>query len=215
MFPKDEQVKTYKEILANGQTRQSALNSLAYLGVKAPTGVFSAVVDSLSDKDISTREAAVAAIASMASAVKDESMDGLKSLLKDSHAGVRAAAASALGALGKSAAACSKDVSELLTDDAEDQSGLPLQIGNGAKRAIPQLRLPKCAAVKALGMMGDDAYIEKISEAHTDTNWEVRLCVAEVLGMMGDRATREADALKGLLNDDMYPIRAMACWALG
>merc|ERR1719221_2106177 len=163
MFPKDEQVKTYKEILANGQTRQSALNSLAYLGVKAPTGVFSAVVDSLSDKDITTRQAAVAAIASMASAVKDESMDGLKSLLKDSHAGVRAAAASALGALGKSAAACSSAVSELLSDDAEDQSGLPLQIGNGAKRAISQLRLPKCAAVSALGLMDDEAHTGKIS----------------------------------------------------
>lgn len=211
MFPKDEQVKTYKEALADWRTRQSALNSLIYLGAKAPTGVFSAVVDSLSDKDISTRQAAVAAITSMASAMKDESMDGLKSLLKNTDAGVRAAAASALGPLGK----CSEAVSELLTDDAEDHSGLALQIGNGAKRAIPQLRLPKCAALSALGLMGDGAYTEKISAMHTDANWEVRLCVAEVLGIMGDKAASEADALKGLLSDDMYPVRAMACWALG
>jgi len=215
LFLKDIKVNTYNDLLADAKTQQSALASIAQLGTKAPAGVLGAVVKSLSAKDCSTRQAAVAAIGSMAEAVSGESVKGIEGLLKNSDAGVRAAAASALGAVGKSAASSSAAVAELLSDEAEDGSGLALQIGNGAKRAIPQLRSPKCAAVSALGLMGDGAYIGKVSGMSGDENWEVRLCVAEVLGMIGDKAASEAGVLKGLLTDDMYPVRAMACYALG
>mmetsp|Transcript_37170 Transcript_37170/g.50942 ORF Transcript_37170/g.50942 Transcript_37170/m.50942 type:complete len:281 (+) Transcript_37170:2-844(+) len=77
------------------------------------------------------------------------------------------------------------------------------------------MRQPKAAAITALAHIGDEARIAKISEALNDASWEVRLCAAEGLATLKSKAKGEVSALMGCLEDDAFPVRAMACFALG
>lgn len=209
--------KLLMDALASKSKKNSALVSLSYLGAKAPPACTNVVVDALGAKDCTTRQAAVAAVASMSEAIVVDkgATDKLKELLKSDDAGVRAASANAFAALGKPAASYADALLPLLKDDAEDESGLAMQIGNGARRLPPQLRRPKSAAVTALGNMGDKANAPKIAEALNDANWEVRMTAAEALASLGEDAKSEASAVTSLLQDDAFPVRGMACLALG
>jgi len=212
MFTKDEQAKHLSKLLADDMNKSSGLVAVTYLGPKAPPSVVSPAIQSLSSKDINTRQAAVSAVGALGSlALQGESE--LKALLKDQDAGVKAAAASACGALGKEGSTLAGAVAELLSDDSEDASSLAIQIGC-AKRTAAQLRRPKCAALYALARMGEESMVGKISADLNDSNWEVRLAAAEALGALGEKAKGEAATVAGLLEDDVFPVRAMACSAL-
>jgi len=217
MFPPETVSSLVTSMCADDRTKQSALLAVYNMGGKVPESCAGVVASCLGDKDITIRLAAVAAVGAMPEAVMSskEALTNIKSCLKDSSSGVRAAAAQALAAVGKPAADLAEEVLPLLADSEEDLSGLALQIGNGAKRPIPQMRRPKCAAVSALGRMGDSNYISKISEALNDQIWEVRLCAAEALSMFGEAAKGEVSTIISLLEDDAFPVRATACNTLG
>mmetsp|Transcript_84481 Transcript_84481/g.262316 ORF Transcript_84481/g.262316 Transcript_84481/m.262316 type:complete len:605 (-) Transcript_84481:116-1930(-) len=208
---------TLEKMLDKARTKEAALDAVAAMGEKAPPSCVGSVVAALGDADSSTRAAAVRAIGAMGevAATSKDAMPKLKDLLKKEDAGVKAAAATALAAMGEKASAAADDLAALLTDDSEDQSGLALVVGGGSRRPPPQLRRPKAAAVSALGHMGVEGKASKISEALNDGNWEVRLCAAEALAVLKSKAKGEVSALMGCLEDDAFPVRAMACFALG
>jgi len=206
-----------EKMLAGGRTRSAALDAIYEMGEKAPSSCVAATLAALADKDYGTRQSAVAAVGSMAGAVlaAKGSLPKLEELLKDESVGAKTAAANALAALGEKAAASAEAVAELLSSEEEDASYLALVMGNGARRPPPQMRRPKCAAITALGRMGVESQLAKISEALNDAQWEVRLCAAEALGALGEKAKGEASALMGSMEDDAFPVRAMVCYALG
>jgi len=205
------------KMLGSDRTKSAALDAVAAMGDRAPSSCVSAVVAALSDKDCTTRMSAVGAIGAMGEVVSTskDSVPKLKELLKNDDAGVKAAAANAVACLGEKASSCAEELVALLADETEDQSGLALVIGGGSRRPPPQMRRPKAAAVTALGRINEEAKIAKISEALNDSNWEVRLCAAESLATLKSKAKGEVSALMGCLEDDAFPVRAMACFALG
>lgn len=215
LFDPEARTQLYSDLIQNPQTRYSGLNSIARLGDKAPAALATEIADAVADKDILIRQAAVAAIGAMPQAMEEssEAMEKLKGLLTSQDAGIRAAAAHALGAVGSTSYA--SFVFELLTDDAMDESGLALQMGSGARRPPPQLRMPRCAALSALGRMGNGTYAGKIADFLLHTNWEVRVTAAEALAALGPQAKNEVSALMGAVDDDAHPVRSMACRALG
>mmetsp|Transcript_56187 Transcript_56187/g.121033 ORF Transcript_56187/g.121033 Transcript_56187/m.121033 type:complete len:599 (+) Transcript_56187:74-1870(+) len=217
MFPPETVSSLVTSMCADSRTKQAALSAVCSMAGKVPESCAGVVASCLGDQDLSIRMAAVLAMGAMPEAVmtSKDALSSVKSSLKASSSGVRAAAAQALAAIGKPAADLAGEVVPLLGDSEEDTSGLALQIGSGCKRAIPQMRRPKCAALSALGRMGDTAYISKISEALNDQIWEVRLCATEALSMFGEEAKGEVSTISSLLEDDAFPVRAMACNALG
>jgi len=205
------------EMLAKGRTKAAALDAVAVMGEHAPGSCTSAVVAALGDKDAFTRQSAVAAVGATADAVlaAKGTLPKISELLKSEEVGVRAAAATALATLGEKASSCAEAVAELLQDEGEDISGSAFVMGNGGRRPPPQMRRPKCAAVSALARISSGTYVAKISEALNDANWEVRLSAAEALAQLKTKAAGEASALLGSMEDDAFPVRAMACYALG
>merc|ERR1719296_614907 len=139
----------------------------------------------------------------------------LKEFFKDTDSGVRAAAACAVGQIGLSASSFAPLVAELLDDASEDTSGLAAQMGTGARRLPARFRLPKCAALATLGKLESTSYIKDIGQAVAHDNWEVRACACEALGSFGTSAAEEAGALMQGAEDSAFPVRAMACYALG
>lgn len=206
-----------EKMLGSSRTKSAALDAAAAMGDRAPSSCVGPVVAALSDQDCTTRMSAVGAISAMAEVVASskDATTKIKEMLKKEDAGVKAAAANAVAALGEKASGCGDDVAALLTDESEDQSSLALVVGGGSRRPPPQMRKPKAAAVTALGRIGDEARIAKISEALNDSSWEVRLCAAESLATLKSKAKGEVSALMGCLEDDAFPVRAMACFALG
>lgn len=206
------------ELLANAQTRYSALVAVQYMGNhKVPGACVGTIVDALRDGDSVTRQAAAAAVGSMADAVleSDAAVSTLKEFLQHPDCGVRAATAHAAGAAGTKAAAFAPAVAALLDDEEEDQSGLAAQMGTGARRPAAQLRIPHCAALVALGKMGDVDSLKKVSASVSHENWEVRMTACEALGYFGEEAKDEVEALITAAQDSAYPVRAMACYGLG
>jgi HEAT repeat protein len=205
----------YTKCLSGSGTKNSALASVETMGPRAPQAAVGPLVACLGDTDSTTRAAAVAAVGAVGAKVFDskEGLGKLLELLKSDSPGPRAAAAQALALGGKAEHA--EAVAALLKDDEEDETYLQMQVGLVGRRLPSALRRPKCAALSALGRLGDESYAAKVSEALGDSNWEVRLAAAEALGLMGSKAKKEASALTGVLEDDAYPVRAMACNALG
>lgn len=205
-------------MLADAGSRLAALAAIRRLGDKAPRACVGAVVDALSDRDGETRQAAAAAVGALGGLVvaSPEAVRGLEAALSSPEPGARAAAAHAAGLLGQHGAGFAGAVAALLADDLEDPSSFPAQIGGAAARLPPQLRVPRCAAITALGRLGDASRIDKVVTALGDhSSWEVRLAACEALGDFGQAARGEADSLLNMLEDDAYPVRAAACASLG
>merc|ERR1711972_192337 len=76
------------------------------------------------------------------------------------------------------------------------------------------MRKPKCAAIRALGMLGDESFASKIGNSTADSDWEVRLAAVEALGHLGDGGRDVSGKISGCLHDDTYPVRAKAVEAL-
>jgi HEAT repeat protein len=214
MWDEQAMIAQFKKCLTDAGTKNSALAALEKMGSKAPGAVIGPLVACLGEADCTTRAAAVAAVGAVGAKVFEskEGLGKLTDLLKSDSAGARAAAAQVFALGGKAEHA--EAVSALLADEDEDESCLVMQVGLASRRFPSALRRPKCAALSALGKIGEESYASKISEALTDSNWEVRLAAAEALGLMGTKAKGEASALMGVLEDDAYVVRAMACSAL-
>jgi len=136
-----------------------------------------------------------------------ECMDTLAFLFTSDDAGVRAAAALALGDAGSRRHA--GEVAKLLEDDEEDTAWVALQVGGGQGRPSPELRKPKCAALVALGRLR--ACHEDVASALSDADWEVRISALEAITFTPDHV----DQIVDLLEDDIFLVRAAACAALG
>mmetsp|Transcript_160491 Transcript_160491/g.389830 ORF Transcript_160491/g.389830 Transcript_160491/m.389830 type:complete len:548 (+) Transcript_160491:58-1701(+) len=201
--------------LSSEGTRFSAITALAALGEEACKPVVGDIVAKcLSDGDSQTRAEAIGILAKLPEETLS-SAGKIKELLKDKNPAVRAAAALSLGNCGGKASSHASDVAALLKDDDEDLAWLPLQIGGGSTREPMAMRKPKCAALVALGAMKAEAEMSQVGEFLSDGDWEVRFCAVEALGIMGPAAKDLADKVGALLDDDTYPVRAKACFAVG
>ncbi|CAE8696534.1 unnamed protein product [Polarella glacialis] len=210
-FPPELRAQKCAEMLGHPRTRYFALACLCQLGDKAPSLLAPAVVRCLADVELLIRQAAVAAIQVMAPAVaaSSEALQLLQSSLQSASCAERAAAANSLAALGQLASAQASLVADLLQDFSEESSG-----SNG-RRAPRQMRIPRCAALTALGRMAAAQFVDRVAEGLCDRNWEVRMCAAEALGMLGQASRGHASTLIGALRDDAYLVRAQASEALG
>jgi len=201
--------------LGSDDTRFAAVSALAGLGEEACKPVVGDLVAKcLPDKDMQTRAEALSILARL----PDETIGSagkLKELLKDSNPAVRASAALCLGNCGEKASAHAADVAALLQDGEEDLAWLPLQVGGGSTREPMAMRKPKCAALVALGAMKAEANLSEVADHLSDGDWEVRFCAVEAMGIMGPPAKDSVDKIAALLDDDTYPVRAKACFALG
>lgn len=216
-LPPEEQLRLYLSWLEDPNMRFAGLACLRRHESQAPAALADTVVSLLGDEDVSIRHAAALASGRLGEAImrSDSALSALKDLLVRSRAGVRAAAAYACAAIGHRAAVLAEPVAALLLIGNDDPPGLPLQVGLGGRRVPPQLRIPMCAALTALGRMGAATFSANMAHSLTHKNWEVRLCAAEALGMFGKASSGRLSALMGLLDDQAFPVRAMACVALG
>mmetsp|Transcript_5074 Transcript_5074/g.18971 ORF Transcript_5074/g.18971 Transcript_5074/m.18971 type:complete len:598 (+) Transcript_5074:102-1895(+) len=214
LYPPDALAQPLTELLADGRTRRAALTAVRLLGNKAPESCVGAVADAVADQDCEIRQAACHALGSLPLRC-GAALPRLDELLRSSDIGIRAAAATAVGAIGPEAISLAGAVAQLLSDDGEDTSTLTSQMGAGCRRPPPQLRLPRCAALGALGRLGAAEHVKSAVAALSDPSWEVRKASCEALGAFGAVAREEHSALSAVLEDDAFPVRAMACYALG
>jgi len=203
--------------LARPGTCLAAVSSLGLLGAEVVTEHSEAIVASaLCSADVQTRAEALAALAKCAGHSRAPALaDRLVPLLSASEPAVRAAAGLALGGLGTAAAGAAEAVAGLLADLAEDERWLPHQVGGGAPREPMAMRKPRCAAVVALGAMHSAAHTKAIAELLEDGDWELRFCALEALAGLGVAAREAVGRVAARTEDDAYPVRAKACFALG
>jgi len=86
---------------------------------------------------------------------------------------------------------------------------------SAGKRVPPQMRLPRCAALMALGRMGAADHVDTVSQGLMDRSWQVRVAAADSLAMLGEDARAHSSTLAGCLLDDAYPVRIAVCRAIG
>jgi len=151
----------------------------------------------------------------MAEAVQPQAVQRVVDLLSHAEIGVRCTAALALGYLGDKAAPYADRVAALLDDTAEDTSEMHLQIGGGSPRSAPTSRLPRCAALVALGMLGAETHAGACAKSLGDDNYEVRLCALECLSHLGDAGRARSTEIAACLEDSTYFVRMKACECIG
>jgi len=203
-----------KKLTSEG-TQCAACCALSALGEEAVKPHIAAIVTNcVASKDMITRQEALSALGKTGEDAIDASSQ-IVSLLTHQNPAVRAAAALALGNIGEKAAGEAGAIVKLLADEQEDDAWIPLQVGGGACREPMAMRKPKCAALVALGGMKSETHVSQIEGYLQDSDWEVRFCAVEALGVIGEAASSTADKVASLLDDDTYPVRAKACYALG
>ncbi|CAE8618112.1 unnamed protein product, partial [Polarella glacialis] len=175
------------------------------------------VEKALSDGDSRIRSAALDVIGKVDPEEVLATSSGLiLELLRHQDGAVRASAALCLGRLGTAAAAHAPEVAQLLADEAEDLSWLPMQVGGASSRQPMTTRKPRCAALVALGGLGAEAHVGQILELLEEDDWEVRFCALDALGNLGSFAHLHlSERTAGMLDDDTHPVRAKACTVLG
>jgi HEAT repeat protein len=192
--------------MKDSKTRCAAVSALLELGVHK-----AGIVECLSDDDYGTRLAAVDALCKKGKSSASE----VSQVLKHQKPAAKCAACLALGGMGLDGARYADEIAALFTNSEEDTSWLAAAVGGGAHRPPAAMRKPRCAAIRAIGMLGDESLALKISDLATHADWEVRLAAAEALGHLGDAARDMSGVLSVCLDDDTYPVRAKAVEALG
>jgi len=201
--------------LSGADTKCAACNALSTLGGEAVAPNVEAIVKNcLPAEDMLTRQEALAALGKAPEAAL-KATSSISGLLTNGSPAVRAAATLCLGNMGEKAAEQAPAVTKLLADENEDETWIPLQVGGGSTREPMAMRKPKCAALVALGAMKAAAYINDIVGLLGDADWEVRFCAVEALGVIGEPAKEVAGKVADLMDDDTYPVRAKACFAIG
>merc|ERR1711972_722912 len=104
----------------------------------------------------------------------------------------------------------------LLMDDAEESSGpkRAQALGTVTRRSSANHRVPKAAAVYALGAMKAMTFLDQIVGCLNDKNWEVRVVALESLAAFGTSAKSMAAPVAASLSDSAFPVRAAAAVAL-
>lgn len=204
----------------NDQTRYAAVVAFSNFSESSVSKYANTIIEKcLTDPDLMTRQAASVAIGNMAESVLSDSanVDKIVDLLSDTDPAVRCAAAAALGNMGEKAKDHADKLLSLLDDQDEDLSWLHLQMGGGSGRALPSSRLPRAAALVALGQMGAEDQAEQIATKLTDDVWEVRLCALDALQQFtATDASRDlSNVIAEALNDDVFMVRAKACEVIG
>lgn len=170
------------------------------------------VAELLTSQDCAIRQATAVAIGGMADSVLESgSADKVAELLKSEHPGIRCAAATALGKMGEKAAKYANSLAALLNDADEDTSELYLVVGGGQARTAATSRLPKCAALMALGTVGATQHAALVADSLNDQSYEVRLVALESLALLGDAGRAEAHKIANCLEDDVFFVRSKAC----
>eukprot|EP00913_Durusdinium_trenchii_P034685 g32447.t1 len=136
--------------------------------------------------------------------------------LAEADLSTRYAAAVALGAMAELVAASKETIDQLMAMlKSSDVSARAPQIASAGKRVPPQMVMPRCAAITALGAMGDREGAKVVAQGLLDKNWQVRLAAAEAMARLGEAANGYASGLIGLLRDEFHIVRAAACRAIG
>jgi len=203
--------------LSDDNTRYAAASAFQFLDQSGAKFIDDLISKCLTDQDIGTRQVAAVAVGNLADAVlaSKECIEKLTGLLKDADPAVRCAAALAIGNMESKGIQFADAVAELLYDDQEDRSWLYLQMGGGAGRAIASSRLPKVAALIALGQMECQDKAGDIAAKLSDDSWEVKLVAMDSLSQLGEAGRDHSAAIGGALDDDMMPVRARACDIIG
>eukprot|EP00747_Dinoflagellata_sp_TGD_P147899 gnl/TRDRNA2_/TRDRNA2_176860_c6_seq1.p1 gnl/TRDRNA2_/TRDRNA2_176860_c6~~gnl/TRDRNA2_/TRDRNA2_176860_c6_seq1.p1 ORF type:complete len:571 (-),score=150.23 gnl/TRDRNA2_/TRDRNA2_176860_c6_seq1:378-2009(-) len=171
----------------------------------------------LGDSDCYVRLAAVKLFAKTEVAAKASAeAKTIGALLSNSDAGIKAAAATALGSIGADAASQAEAVAGLLKDTSEDDSSVMMSIAGMHRRVAAGLRKPACAAACALCSMGalDDKLVSAVCDGLNSNDPEVRAACAESLGVMGTNAAKYDDRLLGMLDDPVPTVVAASLAAL-
>mmetsp|Transcript_54100 Transcript_54100/g.128835 ORF Transcript_54100/g.128835 Transcript_54100/m.128835 type:complete len:550 (-) Transcript_54100:80-1729(-) len=207
------------KLSAEGDGRKyAALYALAGLGPAISAKYMDVIAKSgLSDPDYMTREVAAQALWQASDSVgkSPECLKAIVALLAHQDAGVRAAAATTLGYIGKPASQFADDVAALLSDEAEDVSWMPLQMGGGGIRPPPAMRKPRCAALVTLGSMSATSLLSSCSQELSSADWEVRMAACEAICGMGMAARDFGSDVAPLLKDPVFMVKAKACQAIG
>lgn len=171
----------------------------------------------ISDADSQTRAAALQALSKITpSRVLSDGANLILELLQHQQPGVRACAAMCFAQVGEEARPHADAVANLLQDQEEDLSWLPLQLGGAQGREPVSRRKPQCAALLALGGMCAQDHTEAAVELLEDADWEVRHSAAEAMqGLCSSDDSELIERVAALLDDDTYPVRAQACRVLG
>jgi len=164
------------------------------------------------------RMAAVELLHSMGSEALVEVRLILEGFLGNENSGIVAAAAMALGGLRASATASDVSALEaLLSNNREDRSFQMLSAAGVAAKPPPAHRKPACAAVVALGMLGDAATdsVPRLADYLSSKDWELRVEVLRALSTMGKSGVQLEPRLRESLADSMPAVAVAACDALG
>merc|ERR1712048_100438 len=109
----------------------------------------------------------------------------ISKLLTNTKPSAKCAACLALGGMGLDGARYADEIAALIKSDWEDASWLATAVGGGGSRPPAAMRKTKCAAIRALGMLGDESHATGIADCTADSDWEVRLAAVEALGHLG------------------------------
>jgi len=213
-FPEEFREQKLEEMLNTPRLAYSALKAMAILGPKAPVKLLPQITKCLADGDVNIRYGAAMALGGMAElvAASRETIDQLMSILKSSDVAQRAACCCALAQMGPEARLAAELVAPLVSDMEE----VPMmQMASCGRRIPPEMLMPRCAAIKALGNMGATGNAKAVAQGLRDSNWQVRLAAAEAMAQLGEEAHSYIAALLGCLRDDFHFVRAAVCKALG
>jgi len=205
------------------RVRSAAAAALSKNSTALSTANYKEVVDMLSDSDMQVRINAVSLITALASSASPDAsfVTTVGGLLKHQEPGVRAAAASALGALGASATTTSSSeipqLEKLLTDKDEDSSTRVLTVAGIQPKTPPTYRKPACAAAAALATFGPAAArsASKLADALDSFDEEVRVQCTCALAGLGEAGAKYEDRIVALLEDPSPLVVAAACYSLG
>ncbi|CAJ1402833.1 unnamed protein product [Effrenium voratum] len=199
---------------SNARIRAAAVNSL-----KCMSGceTFSSdVVSLLKDQDSYVRLGA-ADFACRLGGKASNLVGSIGKFLEDPEPGVVAAAAAALGGIGEAAASQSPALEQALRNEAEDADTLPLTVAGIAPKLQALLRKPACAAATALANLGSAgaASAPRLVECLNSKDWEVRVAALHALSRMPAACARYEYHVVDLLRDEVPPVAAAACLAVG
>jgi HEAT repeat protein len=171
----------------------------------------------LKDEDNKARETAVAYFETMGEAAVKQA-DAVAEGLKSGDPRFQAAAALTLGLIKAEKHAAL--VAKLLKVTEQDDISLALTAAGTESRLPPVLRRPCCAAMMALGLLGEAgaSFSQEIAEGLGDEtmNQEVEAVQVYALGMLGAKATRYRPLIKDLLDSQVSAaVRTSVCFALG
>lgn len=208
--------------------RKAAIEALASLEAR-DTAHLVAFERRLSDEHWAVRQAAVNTLGRFAADLDARTTTLIVSLLEDGDAFVRAAAAKALGSIGKRDVDLMAGLVELTTNTrwevrqaaVETLGTLGSTVKHERKAIIDRLGddhwIVREAAAKALGGLSQQSSVEipSIEKLLRDDRWQVRHAALQMLINVAKPSPQHAALIATMLDDDRWDIRETAALALG